>query len=73
MKIPIIGVNIDERFLEHRKRSTSQAGIVGGFVAVGLFVYRLWFNHIWNWDLFAVGATIGAVKLALMAWYSFKD
>jgi len=73
MKIPIIGVNIDERFLEHRRRSTSIAGIVGGIVAVGLFVYRLWFDHLWNWDLFAVGATIAAVKLAMMAWYLYTD
>jgi hypothetical protein len=73
MKIPILGVAIDERFLEHRRRSTSLAGVIGGIVAVGLFVYRIWFDHFWSWDLFAVAATIAAVKLVLMAWYVITD
>jgi hypothetical protein len=73
MKIPILGVAIDERFLEHRRRSTSLAGIIGGIVAVGLFAYRYYVDHLWSWDLFAVAATIAAVKLALMAWYLLTD
>ena len=73
MKIPILGIAIDERFLEHRRRSTSLAGIIGGVVAVGLFAYRYYVDHVWSWDLFAVAATIAAVKLALMAWYLLTD
>jgi hypothetical protein len=73
MRIPILGIEIDERFLEHRRRSTSLAGIVGAFVAVGLFLYRLYFDHFLSWDLFAVAATIGLVKLMLMAWYLLTD
>ena len=62
MRIPILGIVIDERFLEHRRRSTSVASIVGGWVAIGLFGYRYFVNGIWSWDLLAVGATIVLVK-----------
>ena len=64
---------IDERFLEHRRRSTSMAGIVGGLVAIGLWAYHFFAEHIWNRDLFAVAVTIAGVKLALMIWYRIKD
>jgi len=63
----------DERFLEHRKRSTSYAGIASAMVAILLFAYRFYFDHRWSWDLFAVAITSVGVKLALMTWYSFKD
>lgn len=73
MNVPIVGREIDERFLTHRLRSTSAAGVIGGVVTVGLFGYRYYVNHLWSWDLFAVGATIAGVKLALMIWYHFTD
>ena len=69
MRIPIIGTQIDERFLNHRLRSTSMAGVAGGVVALGLFAYRYYHDHYWSWDLLAVGVTIVAVKLAVLAWY----
>ena len=64
---------IDERFLTHRLRSTSIAGVIGGVVAISLFAYRFYIDHIWSWDLLAVGLTIVAVKLALMTWYFLTD
>jgi hypothetical protein len=64
---------IDERFLSHRRRSTSTAGIAGAYVAVGLFWYRYFVEGIWSWDLLAVGMTVAAVKLSLMTWYYVKD
>jgi hypothetical protein len=73
MKIPILGRAIDERFLNHRLRSTSLGGIIGGLVAICLFGYRFYFNHVWSWDLFAVAVTIVGVKLAVMAWYFLTD
>lgn len=72
MNVPLIG-KIDERFLTHRLRSTSTAGIVGGVVAMGLFAYHYYIDKVWSWDLFAVGATIAVVKVALMTWYRFTD
>jgi hypothetical protein len=65
----ILGLTIDERFLEHRRRSTSYASIVGGWVACGLFAYRFFVHGVWSWDLFAVAVTIVVVKLALLTWY----
>jgi len=73
MNIPIVGKAIDERFLNHRLRSTSLAGIIGGVVAILLFAYRYYINHVFSWDLFAVGLTIVGVKLAVMIWYRIND
>lgn len=73
MKIPFFGTVIDERFLTYRLRSTSLGGIAGGLVAIGLFEYRNFFNHIWSWDLLSVAITIVGVKLAVMAWYLLTD
>ena len=64
---------IDERFLMHRLKSTSIAGVVAATVAILLFVYHYYFDHVWSWDLLAVGITMAAVKWALMLWFHFKD
>ena len=61
---------MDERFREHRRRSTSIAGMAGAVAAWALFEYRWFFRHVWSWDLFAVLAAMVVVKLGLMAWYS---
>jgi hypothetical protein len=42
-------------------------------LAVGLFLYRYYFDHVWSWDLLAVGVTNVLVKLAVMAWYFLND
>ena len=73
MTIPILGKNIDERFLMHRLKSSSLAGIIGGLVAIALWSYRYSIDHVWSWDLFAVAITIASVKLAAMAWFRFTD
>ena len=73
MRIPLIGTVVDERFLTHRLRSTSIAGVVGGVVALGLFAYRYYHDHFWSWDLFIVGVTIVLVKLAVLTWYRLTD
>ena len=69
----ILGVRIDERFLEHRRRSTSIACLAGAVVAYGLFLYRLLARHLLSWDLFAVIATMALVKIGLMLWYRLTD
>ena len=73
MNIPIVGKAIDERFLNHRLRSTSLAGIIGGALAMLLFAYRYYINHVFSWDLFAVGLTIVGVKMAVLIWYRITD
>ncbi len=73
MRVPVVGIEVDERFLTHRLRSTSGAGIVGGVTATCLFAYHYYVDHFWSWDLLAVALTIVGVKLALMAWYRLTD
>ncbi len=68
-----LGKLVDERFWHHRQRSTSIAGIITAVLALGLFEYRFLVNHRWSWDLFAVGVTFVAIKLALMTWYYVTD
>ena len=72
MNLPVAGL-VDERFLNHRLRSTSLAGIIGGLCGLSLFAYRYYANHIWSWDLFAVVATILGVKLLALAYYRITD
>lgn len=73
MRIPILGTIIDERFLNRRLKSSSIAGITGGIVAVILFEYRYFVNHIWSWDILSIALTILGVKMAVMAWYLITD
>ena len=73
MNIPVLGRLVDERFLDRRRRSTSLAGIIGGYLAICLFAYRYYVNHVWSWDLFVVAITIVGIKLVLMGWYFLKD
>jgi hypothetical protein len=72
-KVPVLGKFVDERFLEHRRRSTSLAGILGSLVAGGIFEWRLIFQHVLSWDLVAVVSAMAVVKLAMMVWYRITD
>ena len=63
----------DERFFEHRRRSTSIAGVTGAVVALCLFEYRFVVSHVLNWDLLAVGLTFVVIKLGMMTWYYMTD
>jgi len=73
MNIPGLGSVIDERFLNHRLRSTSIAGVTGGVVAICLFAYRFYVDHVLSWDLLAVSLTFVVVKLAVLLWYRLTD
>ena len=73
MKIPLLGWLIDERFLEHRRRSTSVAGMFTAAGALLVFEYRLLFEHVRSWDLLAVGLAFVVIKFAVLLWYRFTD
>jgi hypothetical protein len=64
---------VDERFLRHRLQSTSIAGMAAAALSILLFYYRHLFDHVWSWDLLAVGVTFVAIKLGLMTWYFLTD
>ena len=69
----LFGSHVDERFLSHRLRSTSLAGIVGGVASSLLFAYRFYVNHVWSWDLLGIALTIVGVKMGMMLWYVLTD
>jgi hypothetical protein len=68
-RIPILGKFVDERFLEHRRRSSSIAGIATTLLALGLFEYRFFHDHLWSWDLFAIILAFIVLKMSLFTWY----
>jgi len=68
-RIPILGRFVDERFLEHRRRSSSIAGIAATLLALGLFEYRFFHDHLWSWDLFAIVLAFIVLKMSLFTWY----
>ena len=69
----IFGARVDERFLDHRLRSTSAAGIIGGASASLLFMYRFYINHVWSWDLLSIALIIVGVKMSMMLYYVLTD
>ncbi len=71
MSLPNPSRFLDERFFEHRRRSTSIAGLAGAAAAGGLFFYHQLVDHVIDWDLFAVIMTMAAVKIGMMVWYRF--
>ena len=64
---------VDERFLMHRWRATSFGGIAGGILAMALFAYHYYHDHLWSWELLSVGLTMAVVKWTAMLWYRFND
>lgn len=77
MKLPFVGAvpgpKIDERFLDHRRRSSTFAMMAGAVVSGGLFEYHLIHDHRLDWGLGSVLVAMVVVKLTAMAWYHFTD
>ncbi len=64
---------VDERFLEHRRRSTSYAGMTVAAGSLLTFAYRYYAQQRWSWELLAVGLGFVAIKMTLMAFYYLTD
>lgn len=60
---------VDERFLDHRRRATSTAGVTCTVLAILLAFYRWYHDHVVNRDLLAIIATFIVVKYVLFFWY----
>jgi hypothetical protein len=69
----ILGTAIDERFLTHRLKSTSLAGIVSSATATLLWAWHYYIDHELRWELLAISLTFIAVKFTVLAWYRFND
>lgn len=72
-RVPILGQFVDERFLDHRRRASSVAGIVTAVLACAVFEYRLLRYGVFSWDLAAVVLVFALLKLSLFFWYRFRD
>jgi hypothetical protein len=59
---------VDERFLSHRRRSTSIAGMVCAATALGLWAYHFYVRGEFRPELFGLGLLFVVVKLAVMFW-----
>ena len=64
---------VDERFLNHRRRAASAAGMACAALAIGLALFRWYRDHVVSRDLLAVAATFVVVKYALFFWYRRTD
>lgn len=42
-------------------------------MALGLFLYHDWVQHVWNWELLSIGIAMAVVKQGLMLWYRFTN
>jgi len=73
LKLPLIGHTIDERFLTHRLRSASTAGVVTTILAALGFAWHYYVDGFWSWDLLAVVVVFICTKWSLMAWYRWTD
>jgi len=69
----VLGVTVDERFLDHRRRSSTFAMMAGALVSGVLFEYHLLAQHRWDWEMGGVLLAMVATKLTAMAWYRFTD
>jgi hypothetical protein len=64
---------VDERFLKHRLRATSTAGITSATLALVLFLYRYYHDHVFRTDLLVVGLVFVVLKYLLLFWYRRTD
>ena len=64
---------VDERFLKHRLRATSTAGIASAALALLIFLYRYYHDHVFRLDLLLVGLVFVVLKYTLLFWYRRTD
>jgi hypothetical protein len=72
-RVPFLGQFVDERFLEHRRRASSVAGIITAVLAAVVFEYRYLRSNVLSWDLAAVVFVFAVLKMSLFFWYRFRD
>ena len=68
MNSPLPGF-VDERFLDHRRRASSVAGMACVVLAIGLAFVHWYQDRVVSRDLIAVIATFIVVKYAMFFWY----
>jgi len=64
---------VDERFLFHRYKSTSMAGVAAAFLMGGWFMYELFANDTYRWDYLVILTVMAVVKWVFMIWYRTRE
>lgn len=72
-RIPWLRQFVDERFLDHRRRSSSTAGFAALFAALCFFEYHIFAQHFISWELIAIMATFAIVKTTSFFWYRSRN
>ena len=72
MSLPTPGF-VDERFLKHRLRATSYAGMLAAATAVLIAFYRFVTDRVISRDLLFVALLFIVVKYVLFLWYRRTD
>jgi len=67
-----LGFAFDERFLDHRRRSSTFALMAGALLSGGLFEYHLIAQHRFDWDLAAVLGGMVLVKYIAFTWLRLR-
>ena len=65
--------NVDERFLLHRYKSTSHAGVLAAVFMAGWFFYDQIVNGVVRVDFLIVLSVMAVFKVLFMTWYHFQD
>jgi hypothetical protein len=65
--------NVDERFLLHRYKSTSHAGILAALLMATWFWYDWVANGVKRYDFLTVLCSMAVFKILFMTWYHFRD
>jgi hypothetical protein len=72
-RVPFLGQFVDERYLSHRRRASSIAGITVALLALCIFEYRLLRYGRWDWDLALVAVVFVVLKMAAFFWFRARD
>jgi len=77
MKLPLIGTIpnrvLDERFLDHRRRSSTFAMMAGALLSGGFLEYHLLAQHRIDWDLAIVLGGMVIAKFTAFTWFRLRD
>jgi hypothetical protein len=64
---------IDERFIQHRYKSTSHAAVVAGLL-LAFFSLRDFYTHgVVRWDLAATMGSMALTKIVALVYYRLND
>ena len=64
---------MDERYFLHRYKASSHAGVVGGVLMGGWFLYEHLANGHLRWDIAVIMGAMALTKLGFLFYYRQTD